>query len=94
MALTDSTPDATLVAYHDCNLLHRKQPLQLRQKAMCSRCGAVLYWQKPNLLDRTLTITLAALISYSGCRSTKLKRLRSLGRTPRSCYPGDRCEAT
>lgn len=64
MMITDATPNAALVACHDCDLLHRKQRLQPGQKAACSRCGAVLYRQKQNSLDRTLTIALAALILY------------------------------
>ena len=64
MTLTDATPETTLVACHDCDLLHRKQRLQPGQKATCLRCGAVLYRQKQNSLDRTCTIALAALILY------------------------------
>lgn len=64
MTVTAAMPDAAMVACHDCDLLHRKQALKTGQKATCSRCGAVLYRQKRESLDRTLTITLAALIFY------------------------------
>lgn len=52
----------SFVACHDCDLLHRKHPLRYGERALCSRCGAVLYRKKRDSLERTLILTLANLI--------------------------------
>ncbi len=51
-----------LIACHECDLIHRVKSLPKKATAMCSRCGAVLYRNKPNSLERTLALTLAGLI--------------------------------
>ena len=45
-------------------MVHRIQPLPKHGVAKCNRCGAVLYRHKPNSLDRTLALTIAALILF------------------------------
>jgi paraquat-inducible protein A len=52
------------IACHECDLLHRVQPLPDGGGAQCVRCGAVLYRQKKDTLDRTLSLTIAGLILY------------------------------
>ena len=54
----------TLIACHECDKVHRVKPLPKGGVAKCIRCGAVLYRDKPNSLDRTLALTLAALILF------------------------------
>ncbi len=54
----------SLVACHDCDLLHRKHLLREGERATCSRCGAVLYQKKPDSLERTLILTLNNLILF------------------------------
>jgi len=54
----------SLVACHDCDLLHRKHLLREGERATCSRCGAVLYQKKPDSLERTLILTLTNLILF------------------------------
>jgi len=54
----------TLIACHDCDLLHRTHPLRYGERAKCSRCGALLYQKKRDSLDRTLMLSLAALILF------------------------------
>ena len=53
---------ASLIACHECDLIHRVQPLPPKGVASCMRCGAVLYRHKPNSLERTLALSLAGLI--------------------------------
>lgn len=53
-----------LLACHECDLLHRTQALADGDTAKCSRCGAVLYQQKHNGLERTLMLNLAALVLF------------------------------
>ena len=59
-----SQPSPDLIACHDCDLLHHIQSLQDGETARCRRCGAVLYQQKRNSLDRTLALTLTGIILY------------------------------
>ena len=50
-----------LIACHECDLLHRVQPLPDGGAARCVRCDALLYYQKKDSLDRTLALTIAGL---------------------------------
>ncbi len=54
----------TLIACHDCDLIHRVRPIPDGAVAKCLRCGAILYRQKRDSLDRTLALTFAGLILY------------------------------
>jgi paraquat-inducible protein A len=54
----------SLIACHECDLIHRIQPLAEGTIARCSRCGASLYRHKRNSLERTLALTLAGLVLF------------------------------
>ncbi len=54
----------TYIACHDCDLLHRRQPLATVGVATCSRCGAVLYRNRRNSLDRTLAMAVCGVILF------------------------------
>ncbi len=54
----------SLVACHECDLLHEKLELRQGEVARCVRCNAFLYSNKPNSIDRALAVTLAALIMF------------------------------
>jgi paraquat-inducible protein A len=53
---------STLIACHDCDLLHEVEPLPEGGVARCTRCDAVLLRNKRNSIDRTLAFALAGLI--------------------------------
>ena len=53
------------IACHDCDLIHRIVRLGDGQTARCTRCGSVLYRQRRNSLDRSLTLTLTGLILFA-----------------------------
>jgi paraquat-inducible protein A len=55
---------SSLIACHECGLLHQERPLPEGASAKCTRCGAVLYRARRNSLDRTLMLNLAALICF------------------------------
>ncbi|MDA8412653.1 MAG: paraquat-inducible protein A [Desulfobacteraceae bacterium] len=55
---------AQLIACHCCDLLQREIPLKPGCSASCSRCGAVLYRNATDSVDRTLAFTLAAAILF------------------------------
>ena len=52
----------SLIACHECDLLHRMQPLPEKSKARCSRCGSLLYSHSPGAMDRTLALAVAGLV--------------------------------
>ncbi len=58
-------PRDTLIACHECDLLHQVRPIPDGAIANCIRCGAVLYRQRPDSLDRTLALTIAGLILFA-----------------------------
>lgn len=54
----------SLIACHECDLIHRVGPVPEGSAARCSRCGALLYQHKRNSLERTLALTVAGLILF------------------------------
>jgi paraquat-inducible protein A len=50
------------IACLQCDMLHRRGPLPPQGVAKCRRCGAVLYRDTGNSLDRTLALALTGLI--------------------------------
>src|SRR5262247_2834397 len=52
---------ASLVACHDCDLLHRREPAPASGAALCARCGAVLYRSPRAFAERSLALALASL---------------------------------
>lgn len=59
-----AAPTTSLIACHDCDLLHRRQRIEEGAAAKCSRCGAVLYRNPRDGIQRTLVFSLGALILY------------------------------
>ena len=53
-----------LIACHDCDLLQREIPLKPGCAARCGRCGAVLYRNATDSIERTLAYTLAAALMF------------------------------
>ena len=54
----------SLIACHECDLLHKIQPLPDGGSARCVRCVALLDYQKKDSLDRTLSLTIAGLVLF------------------------------
>ena len=55
---------SSLIACHCCDLLNHLADLKVGCTACCSRCGAVLYHRKKDSINRTLALTVTALILY------------------------------
>ncbi|WP_244828726.1 paraquat-inducible protein A [Caballeronia sp. TF1N1] len=53
-----------LIACHECDLLQHETVLQRGGVARCARCGAPLYRNRPDGLNRALACTLAALTMF------------------------------
>ena len=54
----------SLIACHDCDLIHRFGSVPEGSAAKCSRCNAVLYQNKRDSLERALALTVAGLILF------------------------------
>jgi len=54
----------SLMACHECDLIHRVDPVPEGSAAKCSRCGALLYQPKHDSLDRTLALTVTGFILF------------------------------
>lgn len=55
---------AQLIICHDCDLLQHEIPLKPGCTASCRRCGAVLYRNATDSIDRTLAYTMAAAVLF------------------------------
>ena len=53
-----------LIACHECDLIHQRNPISEGQSARCQRCGANLYSEKVDMVTRSLALNLSALILY------------------------------
>lgn len=58
-------PTDTYIACPECDLLHRRKALPPNGMAACRRCGAVLYRNGRNSLDRTVALTIAGTILFA-----------------------------
>jgi paraquat-inducible protein A len=54
-----------LIACHDCDLLNREAEVPEGGSLRCARCGAVLYRNKRDSLDRTLALVFAATALFT-----------------------------
>ncbi|MGD8285281.1 MAG: paraquat-inducible protein A [Desulfobacterales bacterium] len=54
----------SLMACHECDVIHSIKTLPGKGAAHCIRCGAVLFKHKANSLERTLAFALAGLILF------------------------------
>lgn len=68
----------TVLACPDCDLLNRL-PEALEGTLLCSRCGSVLHRVKPNSIERSLALTLAALILFVLSNSFPFLAMKSGG---------------
>ena len=67
-----------IVACHDCDLLNQL-PDGVEATLLCPRCGAVLYKHKPDSIDRSLALTLGALILFVVALSFPFLAMKSGG---------------
>src|SRR5256885_16044 len=56
---------AELLACPECDLLQSDSAVPRPRKALCVRCGAVLYQRHPHGLERTAALTAAALVLFA-----------------------------
>ena len=51
-----------VIACHECDLLHQVTPLPQNSNARCARCGALLYVNSPNTIERCLSLAITGLV--------------------------------
>lgn len=71
---------AQTIACHECDLLQAEPELAPGQTARCARCGAFLARNPPDSLDRTLALTLTAMLLYLIANAWPLVGLELQGR--------------
>jgi paraquat-inducible protein A len=71
----------TLVACRACDLLQKLPALAPREHACCTRCGYRVAKRAVNGLDRTLALTLAAIVLLVLANATPLMDLSVVGRS-------------
>jgi paraquat-inducible protein A len=54
----------SLIACHECDLLQQRIELPAKSKAQCGRCGAILYRDIPDSIDRTIALSIAGLVLF------------------------------
>jgi paraquat-inducible protein A len=54
-----------MIACHECDLLQREVPLPAGGVAHCPRCGAEQYRSHPDSFERTLALTLGAIVLFA-----------------------------
>ena len=74
-------PDASLVACPHCDLLQRLPDLDPGASARCARCDEELWRRKTNPLERTLALSLAAVVLYAIANTSPMLGLSAVGKT-------------
>jgi len=67
----------SLMACHECDLLHRIDAHPEGGTSTCSRCGAVLASHKHDSLDRSLALTITGLILFAMANAYPLLAIKS-----------------
>jgi paraquat-inducible protein A len=73
-------PSATLIACPDCDLLQSLPTLEPGESARCPRCGNVVASKRPDSLNRTLALAVAAAIALLVANAVPMLGLSAAGR--------------
>jgi paraquat-inducible protein A len=57
-------PPGELIACHECDALHQRDPIPPGARASCYQCGCELYRHIPHSLNRTLALYLSTLLLF------------------------------
>jgi paraquat-inducible protein A len=72
--------DSSVIACLDCDLLQRIPEVPAGASVRCPRCDKELWRHKPDSLNRTFALTLAALVLYLIANSVPMLGLHAAGR--------------
>jgi paraquat-inducible protein A len=70
----------SLASCHDCSLLVQAPPHDAHASARCPRCGARLHARKPDSINRTWALLVAALILYIPANLFPVMKVTALGK--------------
>ncbi len=68
------------IACHECDFLHTVASVPGGGKALCTRCGALLYRKVPNSIERALALNLAAFMLFLMANFFPFISLKASGR--------------
>jgi paraquat-inducible protein A len=86
--MSESLAFSSLIACHECDLLHRRMALPPGGVARCTRCGAELYANPRDSLNRALALTLAAAILFATVNFFPIVDLDAQGIITKATLPG------
>jgi len=69
----------TLLACHECDLVQKIPPIPARSAARCVRCGAVLFRNKPDSINRALALTVAGIVLFAVACSFPFLTMKNAG---------------
>lgn len=72
---------AELAACHECDLLMRRPRLKAGERALCPRCGYLLFVNRHDVVGRSLALVLAALLFYVPANFLPIMQLNLLGQS-------------
>jgi len=78
--------EGELIACHECDFLHSIKSVQGGEKALCIRCGAALYQNIPNSLERALALNLAAFMLFIMANLFPFISLKTSGRIEENLF--------
>jgi len=68
-----------LLACHECDLVQKIPPIPARSAARCVRCGAVLFRNKPDSINRALALTVAGIVLFAVACSFPFLTMKNAG---------------
>ena len=78
--------EGELIACHECDLVHTIKSIPGGGKALCTRCGAFLYKNIPNSLDKALALNLAAFMFFIMANLFPFISLKASGRIEENLF--------
>ena len=75
-----------LIACHECDFLHNIEPIPAGGKALCTRCGAFLYKNIPNSLEKVLALNLATFMLFIMINIFPFISLKASGRVEETIF--------
>jgi paraquat-inducible protein A len=74
-------PDPSWISCHDCDLVHRVPRVPAGGAARCSRCGALLFRETRDSLERTLALTIAGVVLFVAANTFPFLSFEMQGQT-------------
>jgi paraquat-inducible protein A len=88
MSESGNMPASSILACHECDLLQRETTLPPGGIARCRRCGAQLYRNRPDGLNRSLAYILGALVLFVLANTFPVVGLEVSGELIQTTLPG------